>query len=188
MMAAGDDGDQWGEDELIHNVIGVFMAGHEATGFVLARSVLRLLDTPGSYQRLVEQPELIPSAVEELLRVEAPSDTALLRVATEDVELPSGTVRKGEAVLVSIGGANHDPAVYDQPHELRLDRVGPQTLSFGRGAHFCLGFRLAKVELEESLAVLTERFPKLTLAVPREELPWSQGAFKFLASLPVTAG
>ncbi len=188
MMAADADGERWGADELVHNIIGVFMAGHEATGFVLARSLLRLLDTPGSYQQLVEHPELIPSAVEELLRVEAPSDTALLRVATADVELPSGTVRKGEAVLASIGGANHDPAAYDQPFELRLDRVGPQNLSFGRGAHFCIGFRLAKAELEESLAVLTERFPKLTLAVPRQELSWSQGAFKFLPSLPVVAG
>ena len=188
MMAADSDGDRLDEDELIHNIIGVFMAGHEATGFVLARSVLRLLDTPGAYRQLVERPELIASAVEELLRVEAPSDTALLRIATEDVELPSGTVHRGEAVLASIGGANHDSAAFDQPFELRLDRGGPQNLSFGRGAHFCLGFRLAKVELEESLAVLTERLPSLTLAVPRQELPWSQGAFKFLASLPVVAG
>ena len=188
MMGADDDGDRLGEQELVHNIIGVFMAGHEATGFVLARGVLRLLDTPGSYQRLVEQPELIPSAVEELLRVEVPSDSSLLRVATEDVALPSGTVYKGEAVVASIGGANHDPAVYDEPDELRLDRTGPPNLAFGRGAHFCIGFRLAKAELEESLKVLTERLPNLALAIAPQDVAWSRSAFKYPLSLPVRAG
>jgi len=177
MIHARDGEDRLNEDELVRNTLGLFLAGHETTGSVLARAILRLLDPRDAYERLVAAPELLPSAVEELLRLEQPGDTPLLRVATEDVELPSGVVRRGEGVIASFAGANFDPSAFPHPDVMDLRRDATQQhLAFGRGPHYCLGANLARMELQEILGVLVERLPDLTLAAPADDVPWTKGS------------
>lgn len=176
MIHARDGEDRLNEDELVRNTLGLFLAGHETTGSVLARSMLRLLDPRDGYARLVAEPELVPGVVEELLRLEQPGDSPLVRVATEDVELPSGVVRKGEGVIASFAGANFDPSVFPGPEVMDPRRgTTQQHLAFGRGAHYCLGANLARMELQEILGVLVERLPELALAGPAEDVPWTEG-------------
>ncbi|MGW5683773.1 cytochrome P450 [Nonomuraea sp. NPDC003754] len=175
MIEARDEGDRLSQDELVRMTVGLFLAGHETTGSVLARSMLRLLDPRESYERLVAAPELIPTAVEELLRLETPGEGTMIRVATEDIELPSGTVGKGEGIIAAFVGANNDPSVFPEPRTMVLDRKGPQHITFGRGAHFCLGANLARMELQEILGVLVDRLPGLTLTEPADTLPWTTG-------------
>jgi cytochrome P450 len=185
MIRARYEGDRLTDEELVRNTIGMFTAGHETTGAVLSRSLLRLLDPRQNYEQLVGHPEWINTAVEELLRAEVPGDGAPLRVALEDVEMPSGVIRKGEAVMASLVGPNHDPDIYDAPEELRLDRETNPHLTLGRGPHFCLGANLARVELQEILSAIATKLPDLTLAVAAEDLAWTTNAFKRPAQLPL---
>lgn len=188
MIRARYDGDRLTDEELVRNTVGMFIAGHETTGAVLSRGMLRLLDPRSNYEQLVDHPEWVPTAVDELLRVEVPGDGSPLRVALEDIELPSGVIRKGEAVMASLIGPNHDPDMYEAPEELRLDRATNPHLTFGRGAHFCLGANLARVELQEILTALITTLPDMTLAAPVEEIPWVLNAFRRPEQLPVRLG
>ncbi|NUT45240.1 MAG: cytochrome P450 [Thermoactinospora sp.] len=186
LILARDEDDRLSEEELVQQAMGLLLAGYETTGSLLSRIIVRLLDD--GWERLVERPGLIPAAVEELLRVEFPGDSTPIRVALEDVELPSGgVVAKGEGVIVSYIGANNDPSVFDEPGLMRFDREGPvQHLAFSRGIHYCLGANLARMELQEALAVLTERAPGLGLA---GEVPWTDGSQIFRpARVPVRVG
>ncbi|MEU6998413.1 cytochrome P450 [Nonomuraea sp. NPDC046570] len=174
LITAHDEGDRLSDEELVRNTLGLFLAGHETTGTVLTRSMLRLLAPRDGWERLAAEPAVIPNAVEELLRSEAPGEGSMIRVATEDVALPSGVIRKGEPVIASFIGANHDPEVFPDPFTLTLDRENAAGhLSFGRGAHFCLGASLARMELQEALGVLTERLPGLRLAEEADKVVWS---------------
>ncbi|GAA2775853.1 cytochrome P450 [Nonomuraea dietziae] len=126
MIHARDGEDRLNEDELVRNALGLFLAGHETTGSVLGRAVLRLLDPRDGYARLAARPELVPGAVEELLRMEQPGDSPLLRVATEDVELPSGTVRKGRGSDRLLRGSQLRPLGLPRPaHHGPATRDGP---------------------------------------------------------------
>ncbi|SDJ36218.1 cytochrome P450 [Nonomuraea jiangxiensis] len=175
MIHARDGEDRLSEKELVRNALGLFLAGHETTGSVLARSIVRLLDPRDTYDRLAARPDLVPGTVEELLRLEQPGDSPLIRVATEDVELPSGKVRKGEGVIASFAAANLDPSVFPDPHTVDLNREATH-LAFGRGPHYCLGANLARMELQEILGVLVRRLPGLELARPAGELEWTAGS------------
>lgn len=186
LINARDADDRLSEDELVSMTRGLIVAGNETIANALSRVVLVLLMRPQIWRTLVDDPSLIPAAVEELLRVNPPGRIGLLRMATEDVEIPSGVIRKGQGVLSPLIAAGHDPSVFPDPEEFRLDRPG-NSLVFGAGPHFCLGANLARVELQESLAALTERMPGLRLTVPPEELPWSTGLWAVsLRGLPVT--
>ncbi|MET9350082.1 cytochrome P450 [Streptomyces termitum] len=134
------------------------------------------------------RPELVPRAVEELLRlVPLLNGLTLPRYAEEDVELGGVLVRAGEPVVVSQAAANHDPAVFPSPGRILLDRPGTPHISFGHGIHYCLGAHLARLELRTTLERVADRLPELRLAVPEEELCWrSKEFFSGLRSLPVT--
>jgi cytochrome P450 len=177
LLRAHDEQGGLSEAEVIKNAISMITAGHETTVAVLARGLLRLLEPRSHYKQLVAQPDLTANAIEELLRVESPGDGATLRVATEDVELPSGTVCKGEAVIASTVGPNNDPALHDDPEPLRLDRPNPTHVTFGWGPHYCLG-ALARMEMQELLAAIVDRFPELVLAEPPDEVQWTTMAVK----------
>jgi cytochrome P450 len=175
MIHARDGEDRLSEEELVTNTLVLFLAGHETTGTALSRSILRLLDPRAGYARLVAEPALIESAVEELLRLEMVGDTPFLRVAREDVELPSGAVCQGEAVIAAISSANADPSAFSEPDVLQPGRPAAH-LTFGRGAHFCLGANLARMELHEILGVLVTRQPNLRLAGRAGDVPWTEGS------------
>ena len=178
MIQARDNGQALTDEEMVRTTVAIALAGHESTASVLSRGLLRLLDPPDGWRQLVARPELVDTMVEELLRVEVPGDGASIRVATEDVELPSGPVRKGEAVIPSFVGPNNDPAVNDSPAEFRLDRANPRHLTFGWGTHFCLGANVARMELREIFAVIIERFSDLALAEPADGVSWTTMAIK----------
>jgi cytochrome P450 len=176
MIEARDGSDQLTEEELVHMTLGLFLAGHETTGSIMARIAVRLLDPRDDYERLVADPGLVPRATEELFRLEVPGDALTIRVATEDVDLPSGTVRKGEGVIASFVGANNDPAVFAAPAVMDFERsFGQPHMSLGRGAHYCLGANLARAEVQEFLGTMVRRMPGLALAVPADTIAWSSG-------------
>ncbi|WP_330257124.1 cytochrome P450 [Nocardia sp. NBC_00565] len=176
LVAARDDEDRLSEEELVNLGIGLLIAGHETTANQIANFTYVLLTEPGHWERLRAEPELVPGAVEELLRyVQLGSGGAFARIATADVELDGVTVRAGESVFVNTQSANRDEAVFDNPEKLDLTRVRNPHMAFGHGAHHCLGAQLARVELQVALDSLLRRFPALRLAVPVEEVPWKTG-------------
>lgn len=185
MINARDEQDRLSEAELVSLLRGLIVGGNETVANSLSRCVLTLLTHRDLWDDLVRDRSGLPAAVEELLRVNPPGRIGLLRLATEDVELPSGTVRAGQAVISPLIAAGHDPEVFPEPDEVRPGREAP-TLQFGAGAHFCLGVHLARVELHEALSGLMDRFPKLELTAPPEDLPWNRGGYGItLSALPV---
>ncbi|WP_069166291.1 cytochrome P450 [Nocardia altamirensis] len=177
LVAARDNEDRLSEDELVNLGIGLLIAGHETTANQIANFTYVLLAQPDNWALLRDQPDLVPGAVEELLRfVQLGSGGGFARVATEDVALSGGiTVRAGESVVVNTQAANRDEAVFDRPEELDLTREHNPHMAFGHGIHHCLGAQLARLELQVALGTLLRRFPELRLAVPAEDVPWKTG-------------
>ncbi|WP_378731359.1 cytochrome P450 [Nocardia brasiliensis] len=188
LVAARDNDDRLSEDELVNLGIGLLIAGHETTANQIANFTYLLLTEPAHWELLRGKPELVPGAVEELLRyVQLGSGGAFARVATEDVRIGDVTVRAGEAVIVNTQAANRDEGVFDHPDELDLTRTSNPHMAFGHGVHHCLGAQLARLELQVALSSLLRRFPTLRLAVPVEEVPWKTGLLvRGPKALPVT--
>jgi cytochrome P450 len=185
LVRAGGEGDALSEDELVAFALNLLVAGHETSANQIASFVATLLREPEQWDRLVSDRDLVPSAVEELLRFNRLSEVGQLRVATVDVEIAGTTIRAGEGVMAAIGSANRDPRAFPEPDTLDLARKPNQHLALGNGAHFCLGAQLARIELQEALHALLERFPAMRLSVPAEELPWRRVLVNGLAELPV---
>ncbi|MFJ8439914.1 cytochrome P450 [Kitasatospora griseola] len=187
LVAARDEGDRLSEDELITFGVTLLVAGHETSAHQLGNMVYALFTHPDQLALLRERPELLPRAVEELLRyVPLGNGIGNARVATEDVELSGGTVRAGEGVLAAAVNANRDPRVFADPDRLDITREKNPHLAFGHGAHFCLGAQLARMELQVAIASLLERFPDVHLAVPAEDVVWkSGGLFRGPQQLPI---
>jgi cytochrome P450 len=160
MLAAEEEGQRLGEDELLALAGLVLVAGHETTTNLIASGVLCLLRHPDERKRLQDDPGLLPSAVEELLRFESPIQLTD-RVATEDCEMGGRRIRRGQLVGVLLGSANRDPARFADPDRLDLSRQDGRHLAFGHGGHFCLGAQLARLEGEVALGALLRRFPDL---------------------------
>ncbi|MFD7431542.1 cytochrome P450 [Streptomyces sp. NPDC059818] len=165
LIEARDDGDRLSELELIDLCVAILVAGHETTASQIPNFVLTLLDHPDQLARLRAEPELVPHAVEELLRfVPLGSGAGQPRYATEDVEVGGTLVRAGSPVLVAVGAANRDALRFTAPGVLDIAREGSQHLGFGHGVHHCLGAPLARLELQEALSALIAHFPELRLA------------------------
>lgn len=188
LIAARLGDDRLSEQELLYMVLTLTAAGNDITSTALGKALLVLLDGGGEWwARLVAEPGLLPAAVDELLRYAALGGGGMLRVAAADVELPSGTVKAGEAVVIPLAAAHRDPQAYPDPDEVRLDRgAQPPLLVFGGGPHHCMGAALARAELTAALGALLERFPGMRLAVRAERLRLSEGSITSpVASLPV---
>jgi cytochrome P450 len=156
------DGDKLTEDELITTCTLLLNAGHEATVNVTGNGTLALLRHPDQLQRLRENRDLLPTAIEELMRYDSPLQL-FERTATEDVEIGGVTVPRGQKIAALLGAANHDPAVFDDPGTLDVGRVDNPHISFGAGIHFCIGAPLARVELQASFGALLDRTSSLEL-------------------------
>ena len=175
------------EAELIQMIVAMFIGGQENTSATLARGIFALLRHREAYEALCAEPGLIPAAAEEILRYELPTEGAFLRVTTEDVELPSGTIPRGRAVQASLAGANRDPAHFDDPERFDIRRDPNPHLAFGAGAHFCVGAPLARLELRTALAGVTARFPGLHLAADPGSAQFANDTLvRALHTLPVT--
>jgi cytochrome P450 len=183
LIRAEDEGDRLSPDELRMLAAGLLMAGTDTTRNQLAGSVDALCDHPDQWALLADHPELAAGAVEETMR-HSPVAFATFRRAMVDVELAEVTIPAGTMVLANTGAANRDPAVYDDPDRLDITRDGARPLqTFGGGVHYCLGAHLARLELAEALAVMTERMPN-----PRRTgvAPWKPlTALSGPATLPI---
>lgn len=172
--------------EAIHVGYGLLMAGYETTTHQIAVCVQLLLSERDRWERLRREPALLPVAVEELLRC-----TSLLatggapHAAVRPTDVGGVPATRGRLVVPAFAAANRDPAVFEAPDEVRLDRAPNPHLAFGHGRHLCLGAPLARVELITALEVLLRRVPSLDLVPP--EPRWREGMFiRGLTALPVT--
>jgi cytochrome P450 len=186
LLETEDGGDALSEQELFSMVVLLIIAGHETTVSLIGNAVLALLDHPAQLAKLQADPSLVPAAVEELLRYEAPVERALNRWAAVDVDVGGHTIRRGDTVIAILGAADRDPARFPDADALDLERGDTKHLAFGRGSHYCLGAPLARLEAEIALTTLVRRLPRLRLHVARDELYWRPvPLFRSLASLPV---
>jgi nocardicin N-oxygenase len=188
LVMARDSEGRLTETELLNFALILLTVGHMSTANTLSSGLLVLISHPEEMGRLRAAPELLPAAVEELLRYNPFTLSGTqLRVAIEDVELAGVTIRAGEAVIASIGAANRDPEVFDRPDLLDVDRGDSQHLAFGYGVHHCLGAQLARMELQVAIGTLLQKLPSPPeLAVPVEWLTVRTGLTgRSLVTLPI---
>jgi cytochrome P450 len=182
LLRAESDGKMTAE-EVLDTATILYGAGQETTGSLVTNAVFQLLRHPDQLRKLQEDPDLIRSAVDELLRFDAPVH-AVRRKALVDVELGGKTIRAGEKALLMLMAANHDPEVFEDPEEMDLERRDNYHIAFGSGPHTCLGGILARAEAQVAIGSLVRRFPRLRLA--RGDVRY-QGSFilRTIRELPV---
>ncbi len=164
LIQAEEAGDRLSPAELVSFVTLLYIAGHETTVNLIGNGTLALLRHPDELRRWRDDPALDTKAVDELLRYDGPVQNTV-RVPLVDVELGGIHVPKGTLVATILGAANHDPEIFEAPHELRLDRPNANRhLAFAAGVHYCLGASLAKLEAQVAITTLIRRFPNLELA------------------------
>ena len=175
-----------GDDEIAMLSMALLFAGHETTVVAIGMGALCLLANPGQQQALIDDPGRIATAVEEILRAPGRSGGGIPRYARADLQIGEVTVHAGDLVLLDTRAANHDPEVFPSPDRFDIAREGPAHLSFGHGAHYCLGAPLARIELNAVFSQLPARFPAMRLAVPLEQLRMRSGSVTGgLTKLPV---
>lgn len=160
LVLAEEAGDRLSAGEVLSTAMVLLTAGHETTTHLIGTGTLTLLRWPDQLERLRREPDLIPRAVEELLRFEPPVHLDG-RVAAEDVEIGGQRVRAGEQVMAALASANRDGQVFDDPERLDVARHPNPHLAFGRGIHFCLGAPLARLEGQIAFGALLQRLPRL---------------------------
>jgi cytochrome P450 len=168
LIAAEEAGDKLSEDELLASCSLLLVAGHETTVNLIGNGTLALLRHPDQLRRLRDNPGLIASAVEELLRYDGPVQRTA-RMPSAEVTIGDKTIKPGEMVMPFIGAADRDPAQFPDPDRLDLTRADNRHVAFGMGIHFCLGAPLARVEGQIALNTLVQRLPKLALATEQPE-------------------
>lgn len=178
-----------GSDDAAMMGVLLLVAGHETTANMIALGTLALLEHPDQLQRLREDndPALVTSAVEELLRYLTIVHDGRKRVALEDVEIAGQVIRAGEGVIMATDLGNRDPRAFPEPDTLDLGRDARHHIAFGFGVHQCLGQPLARMELQAAYSTLFRRIPGLKLAVPLDEVPFKHdGSVYGVYELPVT--
>ncbi|MFI7347301.1 cytochrome P450 [Streptomyces sp. NPDC049936] len=165
------------DDELVTTAILLVIAGHETTTNFLGNSVLALLRHPEQLRLLRERPDLMPGAVEELLRYDSSVETTTFRYTAEDVAVGGTLIPRGSVVAVALASANRDAPMEPghEPAELDVTRRKARHLAFGHGIHHCLGAPLARLETVVALDTLVRRMRRMELAVPSEQVAWIPG-------------
>jgi cytochrome P450 len=158
-----DAGDRLSEDELVATCVLLLFAGHETTAHHIANGLQALLRFPGELERLRKDPSLAPGAVEELLRYDGPIG-AQVRIVQGERELHGRKLREGDRVFLMMNAANRDPRAFPDPDRVDLGRHGVPHLTFGFGAHICLGFPLARLEGQVALPAVLARWKRISLA------------------------
>jgi cytochrome P450 len=186
LVTAEVDGDRLTDEEIVANVIVTMVGGQETTTNLIGNGLLTLLRRPDELQRLRSDPTLMPTAVEELLRYESPSQHTA-RLAPADAVLGDAKIPEGDAVIAVMGAANRDPERFPDPDAIDLARPDNRHVAFGWAAHFCFGAPLARIEGALAFETLLSRFSELSLA-PDEEIQWRPNlGLRGLTSLRVIA-
>ena len=161
------EGDRLSRGELLSTLTLLLVAGNETTRNFIGNGMLALLKHPDQLQRLRDNPDMLDSALDELLRYDSPVQMDQ-RMVYEDVEIRSHRIRAGQRVINAIGAANRDPEVFANPDKLDIGRREKSHLSFGRGIHYCLGSPLAMMEGRIAFSALLDRFPSMSLVAEPE--------------------
>jgi cytochrome P450 len=183
LIAVEEAGDQLSGDEIVTMCTLLLAGGNVTTTDLIGNGVLALLEYTDELDRLRREPSLIKNAVEEMLRFNSPVEQTQ-RLLTRDAEFSGCPVGEGQSLILSLAAANHDPAVYPDPHRFDITRADTHHNSFGGGDHFCLGAPLARLEAQIAITTLIQRFPNLRLSsepFERRRLP----GFSGLVRLPV---
>lgn len=167
LVHAEVDGDRLDDDEILHEALLILIGGDETTRHVISGGMYQLLTVPGERERLLADPSLLPSAVEEMLRWVSPIKN-MARTATRDVELRGQTIAEGDKLLLLYGSANRDEEVFPDPFRFDVGRTPNDHVAFGFGTHFCLGNSLARLELSCMVEHLLRRLPDLEVAQDHE--------------------
>ena len=186
LLEAEADGDSLNESELFAMLFLLIIAGHETTVSLIANAMVALWQHPDQLALLKKEPERMKTAVEEFLRYDNSVERAFNRWVAEDVTLGDQFLPKGSLIIPILAAANHDPEKFAQPERLDINRESNNHLSFGKGAHYCLGAPLARLETEIALNTLLERLPNIQMSIPFSELRWRLSpGFRTLEALPV---
>lgn len=181
-----EDGDRLSNIELTSMVNLLLIAGHETTVNLIGNGMLELMRHPDQMDELRAHPDLIDSAVEEMVRYNGPVETPFPRFVYEDIEMRGQTIKAGDMVIPVLLAANHDPDVFEDPEAFLIDRDPNKHVGFGFGIHFCLGAPLARLEAKIAISRLLERFDSIDMRVPDTDLTWNPGFFlRGVRSLPV---
>ena len=184
LVQAEEDGDRLSRDELVGQVVTLYVAGHEPTMSLIGNGLLALLRQPAQLALLRSRPDLLPNAVNELLRYDGPNQF-VRRIAVQPYTIDGTSIAPGDVVYAAVGAANRDPARWDDPDAVHLDRAdAAHHVQFGSGIHSCLGAHLARLQAEVALGALVFRLDELALA---GEPQWSERmVIRGLQHLPVT--
>ncbi len=162
LIRAEVDGEKLGEDDLVSFCMVLLLAGNETTTNLLGNAVFTFTEHPEIQEHLIQNPEDIPKAIEEVLRYRSPVQN-LFRVATKDVEIGGQTIKKGDYVVAWLGSANHDSTVFPDPDKFDIHRENHKAISFGHGIHYCVGAPLARLEAKVALEVLFSKVKEIQL-------------------------
>ena len=186
LMSSEEAGDRLTPQELISMLFLLLVAGHETTVNLIGNGIWALLRHPEQLERLRNNPALIDSAVEEMLRYRGPVETSTQRWAIEDTEFHGQVIPKGEAILAGLLSADHDAEQFPEPERFDITREPNRHIAFGFGIHFCLGAPLARLEASVAIPLLLERLPRLRLGVDEQALQWREGVLVHgMKQLPV---
>ena len=185
LVHAQEEGQLLDTGELVANVLGLVNAGQETTTCLLANGMLRLLQFPEQMARLRRDPTLLPGAVEEMLRYDAPAQF-IARTIESPIELRGVRFSPGTVVSLGLASANRDAEAFAAPDDFDVARTQNHHLSFGHGVHFCVGAALARMEAVAMFTALLRRFPRIELACRWDDLQWRPTtSFRSPLALPV---
>jgi cytochrome P450 len=186
LVQVEEEGSSLTHGELCSMIVLLIVAGHETSASLIGNATLALTQHPESLARLRDEPELMPNAVEELLRYDSSVERSLIRFVTQDTELAGQRLQRGQLLVAVVGSANRDESVCANPDTLDITRPACPHMAFGSGIHYCLGASLAKLEVEIALNTLLRRCPDLRVAVDPQQLQWRNVPnFRGLENLPV---
>jgi cytochrome P450 len=189
LIQAEQDGDRLDHVELLSSVFLLLIAGHETTVNLIGNGMLELLRHPDQMARLRAYPDLMESAIEEIVRFNGPVGHSAMQFAMADVDFDGVRIPQGDIVVPALLAANRDPAVFPDPDVFDIGRSPNRHLGFGHGIHFCMGAPLARLEGRIAIDALVRTFPHLALAVDPSALEWNPGLFlRGVRRLPLLTG
>lgn len=189
LIQAQENGERFTDEELVAMLFLLLLAGHETTVNLIGSGMLALMEHPDQLEHLKAQPNLVDSAIEEMLRYTNPVHHVARRYTLQDITLSGVTIPAHQLVIAHIASANRDPRAFPNPDTFDITRTPNKHLGFGMGIHYCLGAPLARLEGHIAFKALLNRYPNLRLAVPADQLVWRPAeAVRGLKSLPMVLG